>query len=424
MFILGFIALSNDEPKRMRSVVATGEGVLAKFTGRASGDTASWREDTDMTATGNAKTAAKILMSEHKSATDTSMTVYEEVAMVEVPDGTPPASLYRAFVKACEGGTATRAGSPRSTAVTFQTTAKGGTSAAAAMGVQADRVDERVGLRLDPGEVVMRPNGERYYPRDLGGHTDIAAIRATRDMRIYPLLAGKPGTGKTALSDAACPDLIALGCHGDMTTAHLLGTHLPTHDGGWEWRDGPLTQAMREGRVLLLDEINAMPNEVSAILHSALDGRRVVRLDDRPDVELVTAVEGFHVIGTYNPDSLGNSGLSEAITSRFTLPITITTDYTAARTMGCPPQLVQAAENLTTQSRQSITSGGPEIWAPQMRELLSAKRLIDAGFGLTFAASALLTQCPHPEDLPTVTDALHRATGRTDITPLTLGAQQ
>lgn len=279
-------------------------------------------------------------------------------------------------------------------------------------------------LRLPAGEVVTRPNGERYYPRDLGGHTDVSVLRAARDASIYPLLGGLPGTGKTALADAAHPDLVLLPCHGDMTTAHLVGTHLPTPDGGWEWRDGPLTLAMREGRTLLLDEVHQMPTEVSSVLHAAMDGRRVLRLDDRPDAELVTAATGFHVIATFNPDTLGNSGLSEAITSRFTLPVTVTTDYTAARTLGVPPQLVQAAENLTTQAAQATAQGAPAVWAPQMRELLAAKALTDTGLGIAFAASAVLSQCPHPEDLPTVTDALTHATGITGLAPLTLGTQQ
>ena len=425
MFILGFIALDETrEPPRMRAVIATGDGTLTVVNGDALGEAVTWPVEDDISATGGAKAAAKRLMAEHKTASDLGLTMYEEVGMAEVADGTPPATLYRAFVKAAQEGLLSRAGTARSTAVSFQTVAKGGgTSAAAIDGSQAERVDERVALTLDAGEVVVRPNGERYYPRDLGGHTDIAVIRTTRTMGIYPLLSGKAGTGKTALSDAACPDLITLGCHGDMTTAHLLGTWLPTPTGGWDWRDGPLTTAMREGRVLLLDEINTMPTEVSAVLHSALDGRRTIRLDDRPDSDPVHATDGFHVIATYNPDSLGNSGLSEAITSRFTLPITVTTDYTAARTIGVPPSLVQAAENLTTRARQSITDGGPDIWAPQMRELLSAKHLVDAGLGIPFAASALLSQCPHPEDLPTVTDALQQATGHT-LTPLTLGTQQ
>lgn len=277
-------------------------------------------------------------------------------------------------------------------------------------------------LLLAEGEVLRRPNGERYLPRDVGGHHDVAALRAFAAAGLFALLAGEPGSGKTALAEAAFPDLVAVQCHGDMTVAHLVGTHLPTEAGGWRWADGPLTEAARRGVPLYLDEVNLMPTDVSGVLHAAMDGRGLVRIDDRPDLPPVIAGDGFYVIGSYNPDSLGGRRLSEALLSRFTVQIEVTTDYDAARSLGVPEELVTIAENLFVKSESDRREGGRGIWRPQMRELLAARQLVRAGLGLEFAAAAMASQCPWPEDLPLVLAVSEHVIG-TPIEPLHLGPQ-
>jgi midasin (ATPase involved in ribosome maturation) len=255
---------------------------------------------------------------------------------------------------------------------------------------------------VDPRDPLIRPNGERYLPRELGGHHDVAVLRRLRGAGLYALLAGEPGTGKTALAEAAFPELVAVPCHGDMTVAHLLGTHLPTPNGGWRWADGPLVQAMRAGLPLYLDEVNAMPGDVSTVLHSVMDGRAMVRIDDRPDEPQVTAAPGFYVLGSYNPGSFGGRRLSDALASRFAVQIVVSSDYEAARSLGVPAELVTLAENLAVKSASERDAGGAGVWTPQMRELLFAKQLVDAGFDLDFAAAAILAQCPWSEDVEVV----------------------
>lgn len=275
------------------------------------------------------------------------------------------------------------------------------------------RVEDRTPVLTIEEDALVRPNGTTYLPRTLVGHTDAAVLRRARDMSIYALLRGEPGAGKTALADATFPDLIAFGCTGDTTVANLVGSWMPNPDGTFRWEDGPLTTAMKEGRVLLVDEIDRLAHEVSAVLHSALDGRRTIRIEDRPDLPPVQAIEGFYVVGTYNPRNLGGKPLPEAILSRFAVQIEVDTDFDAAAAMGVPEQFVTLGRNLTAQSNAAVTDGGEPIWAPQMRELLAAKQAIDAGFGEAFALAAIVDACPVPEDLPRVRAVAREVFGET-----------
>lgn len=278
-------------------------------------------------------------------------------------------------------------------------------------------------LTLPAGEVFTRPNGETYLPRLVAGQPDVALLRHFRQLTrpLHTLLIGLAGTGKTAVAEAAFGgELVTIGGHGDMTEGHLVGQLMPTPEGGWEVRPGPLTIAMENGWPLLIDEINKLPMDLISVIHSATDGRGTVRFEDRSDNPVVHAKPGFFVVGTLNPDAMGSNGLPEAITSRFGVQITVTTDWDAARTMGVPHRFVTVAENLT--SKNALNEHGRTLWVPQMRELLHAKALVDAGLPETFAAAAMLSQCPYPEDVPVIADLMRTVFGAT-ITNLTTGSQ-
>ena len=257
------------------------------------------------------------------------------------------------------------------------------------------------------GKKVLRPNGEEYKPREIMGHTDIALLRQFRKITIYPRLAGPPGAGKTACVEGAFGDeLITVSGHGDMTVANFVGTHMPLPDGTWKWQDGPLVTAMKEGKVLFVDEGTRIPAEVLNILFSVMDGRNMLRLDDRPDDPIVYGKDGFFVVMGYNPDTLGARQLDEALVSRFRVQIDVKTDHATAKSLGVPAVAIRIAANLEKRDKKDRETGGMGYWVPQMRELLTFRDLVKADAGTDFALATLVASCPRQMDIPTLTQVI------------------
>ena len=81
------------------------------------------------------------------------------------------------------------------------------------------------------------------------------------------------------------------------------------------WEDGPVVQAMREGMVLLLDELNLAKPQVIEALNSLFDSGRLP-LDDHGG-EVVRLHPKTHIFATMNPSSyVGRNSMSEAFLSR------------------------------------------------------------------------------------------------------------
>lgn len=79
---------------------------------------------------------------------------------------------------------------------------------------------------------------------------------------------------------------------------------------------GPLTEAMREGGVLFMNEMNRMPEGVQNILLPAMDEGII----EVPKIGTVRSKPGFVVIGTQNPrEFVATTALSEALSDRFEL---------------------------------------------------------------------------------------------------------
>ncbi|GAV53771.1 hypothetical protein ZYGR_0AK02730 [Zygosaccharomyces rouxii] len=120
------------------------------------------------------------------------------------------------------------------------------------------------------------------------------------------MLCGNAGSGKTflvnQLSKYAGREQSMVKIHlGDQTDAKLLiGTYTSGEKPGtFEWRPGVLTTAVKQGRWVLIEDIDKAPTEVLSVLLTLLE-KRELTIPSRG--ETVKASHGFHLISTVRID--------------------------------------------------------------------------------------------------------------------------
>lgn len=268
---------------------------------------------------------------------------------------------------------------------------------------------------IEGEEIYARPNGTNYHARLWGEHGDVSALRKAREVTarafdggkgspMFALTYGAPGCGKTALVEAAFGEKMrTLMGTGDTEVGDLIGGYVQTPSGGFEWVDGDLVTCAENGWVYFIDEIGLIDPKVLSVVYGLMDGRRELTITANPERGTVKAHPEFYVVAATNPNAPGVR-LSEALLSRFTLQVEMTTDWNLARKLGVSTTAVTAAQNLAKKQLSHEVS-----WAPQFRELL-AFRDISEEFGTTFAISNLLAAAPEM-DRPVVADVLSRAFG-------------
>ena len=219
----------------------------------------------------------------------------------------------------------------------------------------------------------------------------IAAILTGRNL----LLAGPKATGKNVLADNLCA-LFArpawnVSFHISMDAYGLIG--MDTYDGEKVvFRPGPVYLAAKEGGFAVLDEVYMAKNESLAVLHAALDHRRVI---DVPGYDRIDVSPAARFIGTMNYGYAGTRDLNEALSSRFvilSMPPISGEDLTrllAARFPGMKERVRDQFVRLFLEIMKKAEEGEITERALDLRGLLDAIALISCG---TRAGDAL-TMC-------------------------------
>ena len=133
------------------------------------------------------------------------------------------------------------------------------------------------------------------------------------------LLSGGKATGKNILADNLAwlfaRPVYNVSFHVNTDSGTLIGTDTFV-DGQVQLRHGPVAQAARYGGFCVLDEINMAKNEAVAVLHAALDYRRLI---DVPGYDRIPMHPAARFIATMNHGYAGTRELNEALVSRFTV---------------------------------------------------------------------------------------------------------
>lgn len=155
----------------------------------------------------------------------------------------------------------------------------------------------------------------------LGQDQNKKAILHAVEQNLPVLLIGETGTGKTSLVYELGLDkkknVSRINLNGQTSVDEFLGKWL-LKDKQTYWQDGILTQAMKAGDWIIVDEINGALPEILFSLHSLLDDDRKIILAEK-DGEIVKPHEEFRFFATMNPSEeyAGTKDLNKAFMSRF-----------------------------------------------------------------------------------------------------------
>ncbi len=200
------------------------------------------------------------------------------------------------------------------------------------------------------------------------------------------LLKGPSGSGKTKLAESMSAffnqPMHSINCSVDLDAEALLGFKTLVQDKGQsviEFVEGPVVQAMRNGHILYIDEINMAKPETLPILHSVLDHRRM--LTNPYTGEVLQAHEEFTVIAAINEGYIGTSPLNEALKNRF---ISFSIPYLTGEPLNAlfvreypnaSPDLIKTMLNLAEDTFIQVQNGLLSEEAASIRSLLDATEL-------------------------------------------------
>lgn len=234
------------------------------------------------------------------------------------------------------------------------------------------------------GDAIRVPSPKiKYYGAEIW-RLALTAILAGENL----LLVGPKATGKNVLAE----NLSAVfgrpqwdvSFYLNTDAASLIGTDT-FKNGEVSFRKGPIYACAEAGGFGVLDEINMAKNESLAVLHAALDFRRII---DVPGYSRIRLAPATRFIATMNYGYAGTRELNEALASRFmviNMPIISGENLEKLLRQQHPALKVEVASQLTAlfeEIRRKCESAEISTKALDLRGLLAAVSLVENGLSM------------------------------------------
>jgi len=157
------------------------------------------------------------------------------------------------------------------------------------------------------------------------GKSDFEIYDYALENDINVLIEGGAGSGKTmsviAYASARNYRYFNVSSNAGIDPSQLFGRWIPREDGhGYRWQDGAVTLLVRYGGVLLLNEVNFMPERIMTVLYSLLDDRREIQLLDNGG-EVIKAHPDLLIVADMNAGYRGTHELSQANNDRWKIKL-------------------------------------------------------------------------------------------------------
>ncbi len=237
--------------------------------------------------------------------------------------------------------------------------------------------------------------GDGYVHRVIDGMTDFEVLDSAMSLKYNVILEGPTGCGKTSLVYAWCAArglaLYAFPSSAAAEPSQFRGRWVPDPATGLlRWQDGGMTDVVRYGGVVYVNEGNFLRDAVASDMFGLLDKRRKIELLDN-DGEVIYAPDEFMVIMDFNEGYKGTRELNAAFRNRFAIPVSM--DYDEK----IEAKLVRskAIRDMAKQFRQEVAKGLFET--PVATNMLIEFESIALTTNVDFAIRCFIGHFPAPD---------------------------